>query len=440
MNSPQAQGLQQATSFSHRTQVKEIASDLAPIKRFIWVYFLLLLFEGAFRKWFLPGWSKELLIIRDPIALWIYYLAYARGMFPMQNPYINKALQWTILATIISLVIVGANWKAVAYGARTNLLHFPLIFVMARVLDKRDVILFGKAILILALLMTWLVSEQFQADREDIINTAAGGTGTQLETSGGKVRASGTFTFVSGPVFYYCFAVAFIIYGYIEKNIFPKWMLYLGTGATLLAMVVAGSRALIAESLQVVACLGFLAYYKPTEFGRITAFAFGFSTIGIILWSQVDLFQEGVEFLSLRFEEAANVEGNPIEAYFKRYADIIQAPYYYSQYVGFFGNGLGMATRAGSALAGGFGGAELSWSRQVIENGAVIGGLYIIWRLWMTKDLLYMCINSIKELNYLPILLFGAAAPIIAFGLFGQPTNLGFAVFGCGICLASTKG
>ena len=51
-----------------------------------------------------------------------------------------------------------------------------------------------------------------------------------------------------------------------------------------------------------------------------------------------------------------------------------------------------------------------------------------------------MCINSIKELNYLPILLFGAAAPIIAFGLFGQPTNLGFAVFGCGICLASTKG
>ena len=440
MSSSKAQSLNQATSVgSPKIQAKELGSDLAPIKRFIWLYFLLLLFEGAFRKWFLPGWSQELLIIRDPIVLWIYYLAYSRGIFPLHNHYINKALQWTILATILSLIIVGANWKAVAYGARTNLLHFPLIFVMARVLNKRDVILFGKAILILALLMTWLVSQQFQADREDIINTAAGGTGTQLETSGGKVRASGTFTFVSGPVFYYCFAVAFIIYGYIEKNIFPKWMLYLGTGATLLAMVVAGSRALIAESLQVVACLGFLAYYKPTEFGRITAFAFGFSTIGIILWSQVDLFQEGVQFLSLRFEEAANVEGNPVEAYFKRYADIIQAPYYYSQYVGFFGNGLGMSTRAGAALAGSFGGAELSWSRHVLENGAFIGGLYILWRLWIVKDLMLACIRSIKAMNYLPILLFGAAAPIIAFSLFGQPTNLGFAAFGCGICLASTK-
>lgn len=440
MSASEAQGLHPAKEIvSPRGRTKDIVTDLAPIKRFIWVYFLLLLFEGAFRKWFLPGWSQELLIIRDPIALWIYYLAYARGIFPMQNPYIKKGLQWTILATIISLVIIGTNWKAVAYGARTNLLHFPLIFVMAKVLDKRDVILFGKAILVLALIMTWLVSEQFQADREDILNTAAGGTGTQLETSGGKVRASGTFTFVSGPVFFYCFAVAFIIYGYIEKNIFPKWMLYLGTGATLLAMVVAGSRALIAESLQVVACLGFLVYFKPTEFGRITTFIFGFCTIGIFLWSQVDLFKEGVAFLSLRFEEAANVEGNPIEAYFQRYADIIEAPYYYSQYVGFFGHGLGMSTRAGAALTGGFGGAELSWSRQVLENGAVIGGLYIIWRIWITKDLMIASIQSIKAMNYLPILLFGAAGPIIAFGLLGQPTNLGFAAFGGGICLASCK-
>ena len=36
----------------------------------------------------------------------------------------------------------------------------------------------------------------------------------------------------------------------------------LGTSATLLAMVTAGSRAVIAESLQVVGCIGFLAYYQ----------------------------------------------------------------------------------------------------------------------------------------------------------------------------------
>ena len=32
--------------------------------------------------------------------------------------------------------------------------------------------------------MTWIVAQQFQADADDIINTAAGGTGSQIETSG----------------------------------------------------------------------------------------------------------------------------------------------------------------------------------------------------------------------------------------------------------------
>ena len=98
---------------------------------------------------------------------------------------------------------------------------------MGSTLTKDDVISFGKAFLILALPMTWVVAEQFQADRFDQINVAAGGTGHQMMTSGDKVRASGTFTFVSGIVFYYCFSVAYIIYGFIVKDTFPKWMLYL---------------------------------------------------------------------------------------------------------------------------------------------------------------------------------------------------------------------
>ena len=182
------------------------------------------------------------------------------------------------------------------------------------------------------------------------------------------MRASGTFTFVSGIVFYYCFTVSYIIYGFLVKGTFPKWMLYLGTSATLLAMVTAGSRAVIAECLQVVACIGFLAYYKPNEFGRIAGSVFAFSTLGLLVYSQVDLFQEGLAFLSLRFEEAANVEGTPVEAYFRRYSDMVLAPYYYSQWTDWLGQGgLGSATRAGAALGGGWGGAENAWARPILK-------------------------------------------------------------------------
>ena len=84
---------------------------------------------------------------------------------------------------------------------------------MGRILTWKDVIQFGKAFLILAGPMTWVVAQQFQADAEDIINTAAGGKGSQLETSGGKVRASGTFHFVVA-LFSITALLSFIIYGF----------------------------------------------------------------------------------------------------------------------------------------------------------------------------------------------------------------------------------
>ena len=419
----------------HQDQTLE--EDYSTIKKLIWVYFILLLTEGALRKWFLPGLSQGLIIIRDPIVIWIYYLCYAKNLFPLNNKYLQRCFQWVALSTVLSIVVNQAHPLTIAYGARTNLLHFPLIFVMARVLNWNDVINFGKAFLFLALPMTWIVAQQFQADRFDSINVASGGTGHQMLTSGDKVRASGTFSFVSGIVFYYCFSVAFIIYGFLIRGTFPKWLLYLGTSATLLAMVTAGSRSVIAECLQVVACIGFLAYFKPSEFGKIAAAVFGFSVLATIVYSQVDLFKVGLDFLSLRFEEAANVEGNPIEAYFTRYIDIIVSPYYYNMWTGFFGNGLGTATRAGSALGGGYGGAELSWSRPVLENGLLVGIFFILWRVWIGKDLLLISIKAVKRGSYLSIFLFGAAGPILLFSPFGQPTNLGFAAFGGGLCLAA---
>lgn len=392
------------------------------------------------RKWFLPGLSNGLLIVRDPIVLYIYYIALQQGMNPLQNKYIKFLLNLTIVSAVLS-VIVGGHPLTIVYGLRTNFLHFPLIFVMARFLTKEDVISFGKAFLILALPMTWVVAEQFQSDRFDQINVAAGGTGHQMMTSGDKVRASGTFTFVSGIVFYYCFAIAFIIYGFIVKSAFPKWMLYLGTSATFLAMVTSGSRSLIAESLQVFACLGFLAYIKPQAFGRITVTAFILAGLAFFLYSQVTLFKHGLDFLSLRFEEAANVEGNPVTAYFIRYWEIISAPFgsiRFDSIHGFLGYGVGSGTRAGAALGRGVG-FELDWARQIYESGAFLGITFIGWRFWTCRDLLTSCIDAIRRNSYLPIFLWGASAPVILVGILGQPTNLGFAAFGGGLCLAACK-
>ena len=39
------------------------------LKKLFWAYFLLLIFEGALRKWVMPQLSAPLLLIRDPLAL-----------------------------------------------------------------------------------------------------------------------------------------------------------------------------------------------------------------------------------------------------------------------------------------------------------------------------------------------------------------------------------
>ena len=66
-------------------------ADYSFIRKLIWVYFLLLIFEGGARKWILTGWmSDALLIIRDPFVIWIYYLASIHGVFPLKNKYIQK--------------------------------------------------------------------------------------------------------------------------------------------------------------------------------------------------------------------------------------------------------------------------------------------------------------------------------------------------------------
>ena len=42
------------------------------IKQMIWLYFFLLIFEGALRKWFLPFLATPLLVVRDLCGVFSY--------------------------------------------------------------------------------------------------------------------------------------------------------------------------------------------------------------------------------------------------------------------------------------------------------------------------------------------------------------------------------
>lgn len=107
---------------------------LRHLKTWVWAYFLLLIFEGALRKWFLPGLSTPLLIVRDPIAIYLLLQSMRYGIFK-PGVYIYALWILTSIAFLTTLIFGHGDPTVAIFGARIFLLHFPLMFVISCVFD-----------------------------------------------------------------------------------------------------------------------------------------------------------------------------------------------------------------------------------------------------------------------------------------------------------------
>ena len=116
-----------------------------PVRQWIFVYFFLLIFEGVFRKWVfggIPSISLPLVIIRDPVAVIIYYFAWKAKVIPKNVRSISLLglSAFSLLGALQVLANPGLNFLVVLYGIRTYWLHVPLIFIIAEALDREDLL------------------------------------------------------------------------------------------------------------------------------------------------------------------------------------------------------------------------------------------------------------------------------------------------------------
>ena len=121
-------------------------------KKAIWVYLFLLIFEGALRKWFLPQLATPLLLVRDPIVVWLYCVALQKGW--LKNMPVRIMCVVSTLSLIFSLLVGHHNLLVGLFGWRIYFFHFPMIFIMAKVLSKRDILKMGRFILYVSIPMT----------------------------------------------------------------------------------------------------------------------------------------------------------------------------------------------------------------------------------------------------------------------------------------------
>jgi len=417
---------------------------LRHIRRLIWLYFWLLLTEGALRKWALPQLATPLLIVRDPVLLLAYILAWRARAFPLNRWVIALAvigfLSW--IQSVIPLWVYSLPRIALisGYGFRANFLHLPLIFLMPVVLPREDVKKIGWWTLLLLVPMTLLMIAQFQAGPDSILNRTASGEGEMIGSASGRVRTSGTFSFIIGVVSYYALATAFLIWAALRRGVYRYWLLISAAGALVIGIVVSGSRSLVASCALVIASLIAVLILRPRAVNRLGQVLIVAVILGYGL-TKMAVFKEGVEVLTTRFENAAEATDTTVAGGMaSRVVEGFTNGFYVLWKAPFFGFGLGIGTNAAAKVLTGesdFLLAEEEWSRVFLESGPLLGLAFVLWRCGLGLWIAFLCLKSVRGGNILPLLIFSSSFFPLIDGQFGQPTVLGFTVFVTGLALTA---
>ncbi|MCF2519155.1 hypothetical protein [Dyadobacter sp. CY351] len=415
------------------------------IKKGIWLYFWLLILEGALRKWVFPSLATPLLIVRDPVAIAVLIMAFREGIFT-SNAYTIIAIIVTFVSFLLTLFVGHADVTVAVYGARIMLVQFPLLFVIGTVFTYTDVIKMGRMLLIIAPFMTILMAMQFYSPQSAWVNRGVGGdiAGGGFSGAMGFYRPPGTFSFITGLASYYGFVAIYVVFFWLDKaQHVNKWLLIIATGCMLAAIPMSISRTLLFEVILAFLFGVLAASRQPTYLPRMA----GTLIAGIILFvflSNFGFFQTATEAFISRFESADRIEGGLKGTLGDRFlGGMVSAVTETSEQSLFIGKGLGMGTNAGAKLMTGtnrFLISEGEWGRIIGEMGLVLGLVTILLRFHLIASMTLNSIRALRVENFLPWMLIGFSLINILQGQWAQPASLGFAVLSGGLILAALKG
>jgi len=415
------------------------------IQLLLWSYFCLLIFEGALRKWILPGLSDPLLLARDPICIAAIALGWPYLMQGINQICIVTLYSIAGLALVLAVFFGHKDWFTALFGARILFLHFPLIFLFGAVFTIDDAWKFAKALLLISIPMTVLIAFQFLLPQDHFINIAPGGEGSAgFAGALDKFRPPGTFSFISGlSNFYGLTAAVFVGWIISGPKPIPKWI-WLSAAALIFALPLSISRTLLFSYALVVV----MAVFACLLAGKaIKNFFWGFAIIVIIAasLSQTALFNEAQEAFSYRWQDATEMEGGHrgvvgvldarILGAFKDGFDIAsESP--------LFGRGIGMGTNVGAKRLSGaleFLIAESEWGLIMGELGVFLGSFYIFFRVVIALYLIFSGFKNALRGNTLPLILSAIVFPALVLGQTSQASNLGFIIFSAGLMFAACR-
>ena len=412
------------------------------LKQGIWLYFFLLIFEGALRKWLLPSLAAPLLIVRDPLACWLLLTCWHRYLLPA-NKFLIGIVMIGLVGVLTAMIFGHGSLPVALFGARIFLLQFPMIFVIGSIFTRKDVLKMGEVMLALCLPMTILIGLQFFSPQYAWINRGIGGTVEETGFQGalGHFRPPGTFSYVTGTYLFYGLACCFLFYYWLSAHRINKLLFISAVMGIIIAVPLSISRTLFFEVCITLAFSMIAALLQPRYLSKILV-AVVFVLIILLILSRTGFFQHASETLFVRFSDASLSEGGLKGTLGDRFLGGLITAITGSSQLPFFGYGLGMGTNVGSQLMQGerkFQLHEEEWARQIDELGPFLGLMVTFLRVGFALKIARGSLMKLRKGDILPWMLLSFGLLQIAQGNWSQPTSLGFCILIGGMMLASLK-
>lgn len=393
--------------------------------------FLIIVYEGAVRKWVASSVTLPLILLRDLVALLLIFHAWKNGHLARQMKVTAVLIAWSCLVLGWGLLqLVGGESSPVilVIGMRFWLLY-PWFAVAAFATmtesDYRAAVLVGACMM---LLMAPLAIVQHFSPPGARINA-------QLDTDDeegiflvvvGVVRTTGTFSFTSGYATFMTM-VAPLVFGVLSAKKRRIWQYVFAISvfaAFAVGALVSGSRtAVISSGLMFMTYLvGRLLFSKVQhKAAAAVAVVAAVALFGVFAY----FFQESISVTQTRFEQAAEGEdfwGRVLAILFGE-PEVYAAVNWLGSGVG-YGSNLATFVRAGTSAV--FGLAESEGGRILLEGG-LVGFAYVFFKLIVVAVGVFKSLRVAAKTNspYPPIMWLAAAIAIITWPSSGQLTANG---------------
>ena len=369
------------------------------VKKWIYLFVLLILYDGVFRKWLLPGMSNELMVLKILVAFFIIISGHR---------YLNRLTFWdwglVILGTIgfLTTLIFGHGNITVALWGCLPFWLIPVCPIISKALNRKDIFIIMEIFVYTAIVNFFFTVFEFSQPLDSFINQESLENEELNDLSAGELaglfRPSGIFIHNSQSCSFVLLAFSFCLYLYYSKGkTINKTALYLAMISCLLTPLFTVSRTMVFYVIGMILVFFYFSLAKGRLHKVFIPILIGLMALPLFFSTQIG--DSAVVNMLNRFENASlATTGENVSSGYGNLEDIFNRTVVYKlkaitdphtldgEVPPFFGFGQGMSTQVGGRLLGikghaGFALAEWDGLRIMCESGYLLGWLIIFFRL-----------------------------------------------------------